>query len=219
MVTSKNIDSVVHLLRQEAPHWNAPVYTEMKPFGGDPYCVLIACLLSLRTQDTTTGPAARRLFALASTPRALVELPRETIEKAIYPVLYYRNKARIVQEVSQDLLDRFDGQVPKEIEELVSIKGVGRKTANLVRVLGHGRPGICVDTHVHRITNRWGYVHTKTPDETEQVLRKKLPKPFWMDFNDLLVATGQIICRPISPKCSQCPVEAYCAQREVIQKR
>lgn len=219
MITNQNIDEVMHILHHEAPRWQAPVLTEMAAFGTHPYQVLIACLLSLRTKDTTTGPAARRLFFLANTPESMVKLPTKTIENAIYPVGFYRNKARIVKDVSQVLLDSHKGQVPSTLEELLSMKGVGRKTANLVMILGHKLPGICVDTHVHRISNRWGYVHTKTPDETEKALRQKLPHKHWMQYNDLLVAFGQTLCHPTSPHCSQCPVSIYCPRIGVKHQR
>lgn len=219
MVTNQNIAQVIQILREAAPHWSAPVITEMVAFGRDPYLVLIACLLSLRTKDTTTGPAARRLFELADTPSQMVTLQEKQIETIIYPVGFYRNKAKIVRNVSQDLLDRFQGQVPSTLDELLTLKGVGRKTANLVLTLGYRLPGICVDTHVHRISNRWGYVKTKNPDETEIALRKKLPHQFWIEFNDHLVALGQTICHPVSPKCSHCPVAAFCAKINVARNR
>ena len=181
--------------------------------------MLIACLLSLRTQDTTTGPAAARLFALADTPQAVVRLPVQRIERAIYPVGFYRTKARVVVEVCRDLLDRFGGKVPDEIDALLTLKGVGRKTANLVVTLGFDKPGICVDTHVHRISNRLGYVRTRTPDETETALRAKLPRRYWIGFNDLLVTFGRNVCAPVSPKCSVCPVRALCPRVGVTTSR
>ncbi len=219
MVTNQNIDRVIAILKEVAPSWQAPVLTEMAAFGSDPYLVLIACLLSLRTKDTTTGPAARRLFQVADSPKAMVQLSENELAKLIYPVGFYRNKAKIVRDVSQALLDRFEGKVPNRLEDLLSLHGVGRKTANLVITLGYRLPGICVDTHVHRISNRWGYVKTKAPDETEMVLRKKLPKIYWIEYNDLLVALGQTICHPTSPRCSQCPTETFCDKIGVIRSR
>ena len=219
MVDQTNIGQVIQILRVASPGFLAPVLTEMAAFGEDPYILLIACLLSLRTKDTTTGPAARRLFALASTPVQMVSLSLEEIEQAIYPVGFYHNKAKIVQQVSWALLDRFSGKVPSDLDDLLTIKGVGRKTANLVVTSGYHLPGICVDTHVHRISNRWGYVTTKSPDETEMALRKKLPSKYWIEYNDLLVALGQTLCHPTSPKCSQCPVEPFCAKKNVLRKR
>jgi endonuclease-3 len=181
--------------------------------------VLIACLLSLRTQDTTTGPAAARLFSLADTPSGLSRVPVRTIERAIYPVGFYRTKARVLAELSRDLLERFGGAVPDDIDRLLTLNGVGRKTANLVVTLGFGKPGICVDTHVHRITNRLGWVRTRTPDETEAALRARLPRRYWIELNDLLVTFGQNVCTPVSPRCSACPVRPCCARVGVTTAR
>ena len=219
MVTNRTIDKVMETLRQESMSWNAPVVTQMASLSREPYQVLIACLLSLRTKDETTGPAARRLFALADTPLQMLTLSKTQIEKAIYPVGFYKTKAQTILDISQALVDNYDGRVPDDIDELLTFKGVGRKTANLVVTLGYQKPGICVDTHVHRITNRWGYVETETPQETEMALRSKLPLQYWIAINDLLVAMGQTICHPISPKCSLCPVAKYCAKIGVERSR
>ncbi|MGE0823287.1 MAG: endonuclease III [Candidatus Binatia bacterium] len=219
MVTNRTITKVMDILREAAASWNAPVVTQMASLSRDPYQVLIACLLSLRTKDETTGPAARRLFALADTPDKMLTLTKTQIEKAIYPVGFYKTKAETVLDISRTLVDKYNGQVPDNVEELVTFKGVGRKTANLVVTQGYQKPGICVDTHVHRISNRWGYVQTKTPEETEMALRAKLPQQHWIEINDLLVAMGQTICHPTSPKCTQCPVERYCAKVGVVRSR
>jgi endonuclease III len=181
--------------------------------------VLIACLLSLRTKDETTGPAAARLFALADTPEAMLRLTPKRIERAIFPVGFYRTKARVILGVCRDLLARFGGRVPDEIDALLTLKGVGRKTANLVVTQGFNKPGICVDIHVHRISNRLGYVRTRNPEETESALRQSLPKRYWIGYNDLLVSFGQNICQPVSPKCSECPVRAPCARVGVTRSR
>jgi len=186
---------------------------------GDPFRVLIACILSLRTQDTTTGPAAQRLFALADTPKDLLTLSPRVIERAIYPVGFYRTKARVVLGIARDLLERFAGRVPDDIDALLTLNGVGRKTANLVVTMGYNKPGICVDTHVHRISNRLGYVRTRSPEETEMALRATLPRRFWIDYNDLLVGFGQNVCTPISPHCSRCPVRALCRRVGVTSSR
>jgi endonuclease-3 len=191
----------------------------MAGLSRDPYQVLIACLLSLRTKDETTGPAARRLFALADTPEQMVTLTPAQVKQAIYPVGFYKTKARTVLDISQILIDKYGSQVPDEIDELLVFKGVGRKTANLVVTLGFQKPGICVDTHVHRISNRWGYVKTKNPEGTEMALRAILPKRFWIGYNDLLVAFGQTLCHPTSPKCSLCPIERYCEKIDVKRSR
>jgi endonuclease-3 len=181
--------------------------------------VLVACILSLRTQDTTTGPAAARLFAVAGTPSAMLALSARAIERLIYPVGFYRTKARVIRGLGRDLLERFGGRVPDDLDALLTLKGVGRKTANLVITLGYGKPGICVDTHVHRISNRLGYVRTGHPEATEMALRVRLPRRYWIGYNDLLVAFGQNVCTPISPRCSTCPVSALCRRVGVRSAR
>ena len=172
--------------------------------------MLISCILSLRTQDRTTGVASERLFALAPDLKAMSGLSVRKIEKAIYPVGFYRVKAVRIKELCIVLIRQYDSKVPDDLNELLKLKGVGRKTANLVITLGYKKPGICVDTHVHRITNRWGYVDTKTPEQTEFKLRVKLPAKYWIEINGLLVAFGQGICRPVSPLCSKCNINKFC---------
>jgi endonuclease-3 len=207
---------VIRRLRRAQPGWKR---TAVAGEGGEPFRVLIACLLSLRTQDTTTGPAAARLFALADTPGAMLRLTPRQIEQAIYPVGFYRTKAGVILRICADLLARFEGRVPDEIDDLVTLDGVGRKTANLVVTIGFNKPGICVDTHVHRISNRLGYVKTRTPEETEMALRAKLPRRYWIGYNDLLVTFGQNVCAPISPRCSTCPVRMLCRRVGVTTSR
>lgn len=185
----------------------------------DPFKVLISCLLSLRTQDHATALASEKLFALADEPRRMSRLSLKQIEEAIYPVGFYRVKADRIRSLCQVLVRRYASCVPDDMMELLKLKGVGRKTANLVMTLGHGKPGICVDTHVHRITNRWGYVKTKTPDKTEYVLRERLPRKYWLDINGLLVAFGQGLCRPISPHCSICSIQRFCERVGVRNHR
>jgi endonuclease-3 len=187
--------------------------------GGDPFKVLISTMLSLRTKDLTTAAATERLFRRVHTPEQMAKLPAQEIEKLIYPVLYYRNKAKAIRETCRILVERFNSQVPDEIDTLITLPGVGRKTANLVLTLGHRKPAMCVDTHVHRISNIWGYVQTKNPHETEMELRSKLPKRYWMEYNDLLVSFGQHLCVPVSPKCSQCPIRKYCPRIGVTRSR
>jgi endonuclease-3 len=216
---SFDIDSVMASLETAVLSWDTPAVTIISQRDGDPFKVLISCLLSLRTKDTTTGPAALRLFSLADTPEKMLQLDQEIIEQAIYPVGFYRNKAQQILRISQQLTEKYDGYVPESIEELLAFKGVGRKTANLVVTLGFGKPGICVDTHVHRICNHWGYVNTKTPDETEARLREILPEQYWLRINDLLVTFGQNLCRPVSPFCSKCPVYSFCQRNNVIKNR
>lgn len=207
------------ILRAEAPSWGAPAVTLIAETTGDPFRVLISTILSLRTQDETTAVASRKLFARADDPAAMVKLSAATIEKLIYPVGFYRTKARAIRDVCRTLLDEFDGKVPCDLDALLTLNGVGRKTANLVLTLGFKAQGICVDTHVHRITNRWGYVRTKAPNDTEMALRKILPAEHWIEINDILVAFGQRLCRPISPHCSRCPIVAYCPRRGVTSSR
>ena len=185
----------------------------------DAFRVLIATVLSARTQDATTAAASARLFRKAPTARRVAALSVPAIARLIYPVSFYRTKARHVQAACEALLQRFGGRVPGTMEELLTLPGVGRKTANLVVSLGYGKPGMCVDTHVHRISNRLGYVSTKTPEETEFVLRAKLPRPYWTDYNTLMVTFGRQVCRPVSPLCSRCPVFRFCDRKNVVRSR
>ncbi len=207
------------MIRAAVKHLPDPSVTLVGKRWRSPYLVLISCLLSLRTKDSTTLPASERLFRLAHSPEAMLELTVLEIERAVFPVGFYHTKSRRILEISRDLLERFKGRVPDTLEELLTLKGVGRKTANLVLVEGFGKDGICVDTHVHRISNRFGFVTTGSPDETEQVLRKKLPVKFWKEYNALLVLWGQNVCRPVSPKCSECPVRKMCNRVGVLQNR
>jgi endonuclease-3 len=218
-VKDPEIHAAVRILRREAPKWQTPVVTLIAEASDSPFRVLISCILSLRTQDSTTAQASRRLFALADSPETMVRFSAKKIEQVIFPVGFYRTKAKTILEICRNLNENYRGRVPDEIDELLKFKGVGRKTANLVVTLGYNKPGICVDTHVHRISNRWGYVKTATPEKTEVALRQKLPKQYWIEYNDLLVSFGQQLCRPISPLCSQCPVAKYCSQIGVTVKR
>jgi len=185
----------------------------------DPFAVLVSCIISLRTRDEVTEPASARLFKLAKNPAQLMKLSTTKIEKAIYPAAFFRNKSQSLKELCKDLVENYAGKVPDKLEELLRLKGVGRKTANLTLILGHNKPGICVDIHVHRISNRWGYVKTKTPDETEMVLRDKLPKRYWKGYNDLLVTFGQNICKPVSPFCGSCNIADICPKIDVTTRR
>lgn len=218
-MTRQQLHDAIAILRQEVPNWDVPVVTLMAQEKREPYRVLISTLLSLRTQDQTTAKAAQRLFALADTPQSMLRLDRQTIERAIYPVGFYRNKAVQILDISQRLLDEFDGRVPDDIGTLTTFHGVGRKTANLVVAEGYGIPAICVDTHVHRISNRWGYLKTKDPLATEMALRKKLPRQYWIEYNPMLVALGQHVCKPTSPICSACPVAPFCKRVSVQRSR
>lgn len=214
-----DIDQVMSLLALEVQKWRSPAVTIIAQREGNPFKVLVSCILSLRTQDRTTGPASERLFALADTPGKMLHLTREEVERAIYPVGFYRNKAAQILEICRVLGEKYQGMVPDDLDELLAFKGVGRKTANLVVTLGFGKPGICVDTHVHRICNRWGYVGTKTPEETEMALRAKLPAEYWLVINDYLVTFGQNQCTPLSPRCSTCVLSGFCARTGVTRSR
>ncbi len=185
----------------------------------DPFRLLVACVISLRTKDEVTAAAAARLFAVADTPATLAALPVPRIAELVFPAGFYRVKAHQLQSLARRLLEVHDGRVPPQREALLSLPGVGRKTANLVLGLGFGIPAICVDTHVHRIANRLGLVATRTPEETEHALERVLPRRHWIAINDLLVTFGQTICHPTSPRCSICPVASHCPRRGVTRSR
>lgn len=203
-----DIDSVVKVL-EEANQQKSEFVGLMDSFN-DPYLVLIACILSLRTNNKTTYPATLRMLKLAKTPQQMMNVCAEDLEKAIYPVGFYKNKAGQIIELSKILVEKYNGKVPCDIDELCKFKGVGRKTANLVLSRGFNTPAICVDVHVHRIFNRLGYLKTKNPEETEFALRKKLPKQYWIPINTLLVTHGQNVCKPIKPMCDICPINNLC---------
>lgn len=205
-----DIDSVV-LSLEEAKQTKSDFVNLMDTFN-DPYLVLIACILSLRTNDKTTYPATLRMLKLAKTPFEMSKISCEELAKAIYPVGFYQNKAEQIIELSKVLIEKYDGKVPCDIDELCKFRGVGRKTANLVLSRGFNTPAICVDVHVHRIFNRLGYIKTKNPEETEFALRDKLPKKYWIPINTLLVTHGQNVCKPVKPLCDICPVEKYCSK-------
>lgn len=213
-----NIDRVISILKKETKDYIVPIVTDVAG-REDPFLVLISCILSLRTKDKTTAEASARLFRLAKTPKNMAKLTAKQIERAIYPVGFYITKAKRIRQISKELVENYHSKVPDDIDELLKFKGVGRKIANLVVTLGYGKPGICVDTHVHRISNRLGYVRTKNPFQTEMALRKKLPQRYWLVYNDLLVTWGQNVCKPISPLCSECPIKKYCGRVGVGKHR
>jgi len=213
-----NIGKVISILKKETKGYVIPIVTEVAG-RDDPFLVLISCLISLRTKDQVTAKASARLFRLAKTPAKMMKLSVKQIEDAIYPAGFYKTKAGRIKDISKVLAEDHGSRVPDEIDELLKLKGVGRKTANLVVTLGYGKPGICVDTHVYRISNRLGYVKTRNPFETEMALRKKLPKRYWLIYNDLLVAWGQNVCVPISPFCSRCTIAKYCKRVGVGKSR
>jgi endonuclease-3 len=218
-MTAFDIHVAIPILREEYRFWKTPAVTIVALCDRSPFKVLVSCIISLRTKDEVTGQASRRLFERAATPDAMQSLPVDEVAGLIYPAGFYRNKAHQIVEISKRLMDEYGGNVPDEIDELLKFKGVGRKTANLVVTLGFGKPGICVDTHVHRICNRWGYVSTKTAAETEASLRMKLPHEYWIEINDLLVAFGQNQCHPLSPRCSVCRLAGMCAKVGVGKSR
>ncbi|MHC1610084.1 MAG: endonuclease III domain-containing protein [Candidatus Methanospirareceae archaeon] len=201
------IDEIVEILKER---YQSEASDLMEKNAKDPFLVLISCILSLRTRDEVTAKATRRLFARAQTPAEMLNLRKEEIEAAIYPVGFYHRKAEQILEICRLLVEQYDSRVPDELEELLRLKGVGRKTANIVLTRGYNKLGVAVDTHVHRISNRLGLVATKTPHQTEFALRKVIPKRYWIILNHLLVMHGQKICTPISPKCSICPISEYC---------
>ncbi len=214
------IHAAIRIVKREIRQWQEPVVGVVaRASRRDPFRILISCLLSLRTKDKTTSEASATLFALAHEPASMLKLPLKKIERAIYPVGFYRTKAKSIHAICRRLLDVYGGVVPDSIDELVTLSGVGRKTANLVVTVGYGKPGICVDIHVHRISNRWGYIKTKTPEQSEEALRRKLPKQYWITYNDLLVPFGQNLCQPVSPLCSKCKLTDYCDRVGVTKSR
>ncbi len=213
------LHQVLTILQGEYPKWKVPIVTLVAERSRDPFQVLISTLLSLRTKDEVTTEASRKLFARAQTPEAMLRLAASEIRELIYPVGFYKRKAENILAVSRILIREYDSNVPDDLDQLLALPGVGRKTANLVLTLGFGKPGICVDTHVHRITNRLGYVQTEHPDETEMALREKLPPEWWIPINDILVAFGQVLCKPISPWCSRCVVSDLCERIGVTRRR
>jgi endonuclease-3 len=219
LLDNKQIAEVIRCLKVAMRGLPDPSVTLVGKKFKSPFLVLISCLLSLRTRDETTLPACERLFARANTMEGMLKIPVGEIQELIYPVGFYKTKAVRIHEICHSLIHHFKGQVPDDLEELLTLKGVGRKTANLVLTEGFGKSGICVDTHVHRISNRLGYIKTKTPDETEFALRVKLPRQYWIEYNALLVTWGQNVCKPISPICSTCPVESICHRAKVTISR
>ncbi len=213
------MDEIVKILRKEVKNYNVPIVDLIKVKTNDPFKILIATILSARTNDKTTSVVCSNLFKKVKNFEDLSKLSVKQIEKLIYPVGFYKNKAKQLKELPSVIFSEFNGKIPSSIEDLVKLPGVGRKTANLVRVTAFNKDGICVDTHVHRIMNRIGYVKTKTPYETEMVLRKKLPRKYWKEINYLLVSYGQNTCVPISPFCSKCVIREYCKRNGVKKSR
>ena len=216
----KNIDKIIKLLKKEIKRFKNPIATEIGEKTKDPFLVLISCILSLRTKDTTTGPASKRLFDLADNPKDMLKLSKKQIEKAIFPVGFYPTKAKWIKEVCKILIEEYHGNVPDTMEKLMELPGIGRKCSGIVMCYGFNKNvSIPTDTHVHKLTNRLGWVKTKTPEKTEQELMKIIPRKYWHDLNNLLVAHGQNICVPISPFCSKCAIRVYCPRIGVIRNR
>ena len=211
-MTDENLGKAFAILQEIKGQWQDNTVNSL---GNDPFLVLISCILSHRTKDQVTREATQRLRAVAPTPEDILKIPEEELSQIIYPVGFYRRKAKTLRKIAEILLTRYQGKVPDDLEELLKLPGVGRKTANLVLTIGFHKPAISVDTHIHRIVNRWGYVETKTPEETEKELRKKLPLPYWEIINPLLVLFGQNICLPRHPRCFECPIEEFCEKRGV----
>ena len=217
----QHFDEIFSLLKKKLRQYKHPIVSRSKPdIPETPFVTLISCILSLRTKDEVTEHASRRLLTKHNTPEKILRLSEQQIQTMIYPVGFYKTKAKRIKEISKTVLDKYSGQVPETIDELLTLKGVGRKTANIVMVYGHKKHGFLpIDTHCHRIPNRLGWIRTKTPEETEQALKKILPEKFWDDFNDLFVTFGQKICVPVSPFCSICPIEQYCKKIAVKRRR
>jgi endonuclease-3 len=214
------IKEVYDLLEKAYIEMDEPSVTKIsKQTKRDPFRVLVSCLISLRTKDEVTLASSEKLFAKADNPQDMLKLSEEEIAKLIYPAGFYKTKAKTITNICQILINEFNSKVPDNIDTLVTLKGVGRKTANLVIVEGYGEPAVCVDTHVHRIFNRLGYVNTKTPEKTEIELRKYLPKEYWIRINEILVAYGREICRPVSPRCSACGLDSFCDKNGVTTRR
>lgn len=216
----KNIDKIIKLLKNEVKDFENPVVSKIGEIQKDPFKVLISCILSLRTQDKTTGPISLKLFAVADTPQKIAKIPLKSLQKIIRPVNYYITKSIRIKQIAKDIIEKYNGKVPDTFEELMKLKGVGRKTANIVMTYGFFKKDyIPIDTHCHRIPNRLGWVNTKTPEQTEFALMEILPKKYWQDFNDLFVLHGQNICRPINPHCWECPINKYCPRIGVVRSR
>ncbi len=213
-----NIGRIITILESQSVLWDVPVVTLIAMQEKDPFKVLMSTIISLRTKDEVTIEASKRLYQILTDPKDIYNITNEQLEKAIYPCGFYKRKTIQIRKICEKLINEFKGVVPKDIDTLLTFEGVGRKTANLVLSEGYGIPAMCVDVHVHRISNRLGYIKTKNPDETEFKLREILPKKHWIRYNSLLVAFGQSICRPVSPHCTKCPVLNYCKRVGVGDK-
>ena len=217
-----HIDEIFKSLKKELEKHVMPVvsHPDWDDIKKTPFTTLISCLLSLRTKDEVTAEASYRLFKRFNTPEKFINASEQDIQTLIYPVGFYKTKAKRIRDISRTIIEKYNGEVPNDFDELLKLKGVGRKTANIVMVYGHNKQGFLpIDTHCHRIPNRLGWIKTKTPEQTEDELKRVLPKRYWDDFNHLFVKFGQSICVPISPFCSKCPINKYCKKIGVIKSR
>ncbi len=209
-ISLKNIDRIIKIMEEEVERWRDPVVTKVKKEGGDPFKVLVSTVLSARTRDSVTEKVVERLFKKIKGPKDLADMKLEDIQELIKPVGFYRNKSKNLKKLAQVLISQYGGRVPDDMDSLLKLPGVGRKTANLVLIESFNKDAICVDTHVHRISNRIGLVNTKTPEETEKKLREILPRKYWKRYNKLLVMYGQNLCRPVKPLCNECRIRDLC---------
>ncbi|HDT15420.1 MAG TPA: endonuclease III [Firmicutes bacterium] len=219
MINKSNIGGTLQIIEKEASKYPLPVLERFNEKLKDPFWVLIACLLSLRTKDETTEKVVKILYAGSPSPAKLAAMPIKQLEKILHPTGFFRNKARTVKNTAYLIINKYAGITPDSIDELLTIPGVGRKTANLVVTTAYNKYGICVDTHVHKIFNRWGYLNTRSADETEMELRKTLPKRYWKKINRRLVVFGKNICLSVSPLCSKCPLKEKCPAKGVKKYR
>jgi endonuclease-3 len=216
----KDIAKVIKILKKESKSWKYPFVSDWARVVKDPFTTLISCILSLRTKDETTAKASIRLLKKYNTPKKILKLSNKQIEKLIYPVGFYKTKAKRIKEICKVLIEKYNGKTPDTFEELTKLKGVGPKTASIVVVYGFNKPKhIAVDSHVFQISNRLGWVKTKTPEETQPALEKIVPKRYFYDFNELFVQFGQNVCVPVSPFCSKCRISKYCPKIGVKRKR
>lgn len=213
------IYDVINIIEKEYKNWDVPVVTLVGMQTRNPFKVLISTIISLRTKDEVTIEASKRIYKILTKPEDISNITIEDIEKAIYPCGFYKRKAIQIKKICEQLVKDFNSKVPDEIDTLLNFPGIGRKTANLIVAEGHGKPAMCVDVHVHRISNRLGYLKSKNPEETEEILRKNLNQEYWNRYNFLMVAFGQSLCRPISPHCSKCPILNYCKRIDVKNHR
>lgn len=214
----KNISQIISTLEK---HFGQDSLTTLNRMRGksNAFKILIACLLSLRTKDENTEKVCKKLFTIANTPEQISKLPLPKLEKLIFSSGHYKKKARILKHVSKILIKKFNSKVPDDKENLLSIKGIGPKTANIVLAFAYDKDVLPIDTHCHRIPNRLGWVKTKTPEQTEKGLEKILPKKYWNEFNGIFVLFGKKICQPVSPWCSKCPITKYCPKININKTR